>query len=249
MAKATAPKANNNPLAGVRAAKTAATGKSTNPDNRTDKNKVAKAAPDMIKESKNTVDGKYVAVSSHGGEHLTFPKRGELYSKLSGLAVVGASFRAVQRYIKEHKPEAKLANGLDAKSAPRSAEAAAASRTTGKAQDPVLAGLKAQGKVQAERGPKNPAPAKADAKAPTPNKAPKLAQKSAVNGRIDDGMAILVVAGENPYKAGTKAAATFDLFAKAKTVGAFKALVAKAPQNYDGGYIRYSSRDGYIKLG
>jgi hypothetical protein len=59
---------------------------------------------------------------------------------------------------------------------------------------------------------------------------------------------ITVVAKENPYKVGSKAAATFELFAKAKTTSKFLELAAADKSKYEVGYLRYSSRDGYIKL-
>ena len=66
-------------------------------------------------------------------------------------------------------------------------------------------------------------------------------------GAFTDDQVITVVSKENPYRVGTRAAATFDLFAKAKTVGKFKELAADK-ERYEAGYIRYSSRDGYIKI-
>ena len=62
------------------------------------------------------------------------------------------------------------------------------------------------------------------------------------------GQKIIVIAKENPYKVGSKAATTFDLFSKAKTVAKFLELVASDKEKYVAGYLRYSSRDGYIKL-
>lgn len=55
-----------------------------------------------------------------------------------------------------------------------------------------------------------------------------------------------------PYKAGTKAAATWALFTAPdgswRTVAEVKALAAKSPASYDVGYIRYAGRDGYIRF-
>jgi hypothetical protein len=59
---------------------------------------------------------------------------------------------------------------------------------------------------------------------------------------------ITVVSKENPYKPGSKAAATFELFRKAKTTSKFLELAAADKSKYEVGYLRYSSRDGYIKL-
>lgn len=55
--------------------------------------------------------------------------------------------------------------------------------------------------------------------------------------------------GRSPYKYGTKAWATFQLFRESKTVRDFRMKVAENPDRYDAGYLRYSSRDGYIKIG
>jgi hypothetical protein len=62
-----------------------------------------------------------------------------------------------------------------------------------------------------------------------------------------DEQVINVVAKENPYNEGSKAAATFALFARAKTVGKFKELAADKTK-YEAGYLRYASRDGHIKV-
>ena len=59
---------------------------------------------------------------------------------------------------------------------------------------------------------------------------------------------ITVVSKENPYKVGSKAAATFELFRKAKNTSKFLELAAADKSKYEVGYLRYSSRDGYIKL-
>jgi hypothetical protein len=56
----------------------------------------------------------------------------------------------------------------------------------------------------------------------------------------------------NPYKPGTKAAATYDLFTDAegnwRTVEQVKRLASANPNAYDTGYIRYATRDGYAIL-
>ena len=69
----------------------------------------------------------------------------------------------------------------------------------------------------------------------------------AARTHFTDEQVITVVAKENPYNEGSKAAATFALFAKAKTVGKFKELAADKTK-YEAGYLRYSSRDGHIKV-
>lgn len=56
---------------------------------------------------------------------------------------------------------------------------------------------------------------------------------------------VLTEKGANPYRDGTKAAATFELFKKAKTVQDVKDA---ATDDHDLGYIRYASRDGHISL-
>ena len=78
----------------------------------------------------------------------------------------------------------------------------------------------------------------------------KKSAKAASNGggsRFTDDMKITVVAKENPYNPGSKAANTFTLFAKAKTVGKFKEMAADKTK-FEAGYLRYSSRDGYITV-
>lgn len=85
--------------------------------------------PGAIKEVKTTVNGSHVVVST-GADKVTYPRTAET-AELKKLAVVGASLKAVQDYLKTHKPEAKLARGLDGRSAPQSAMAAADSRKVG----------------------------------------------------------------------------------------------------------------------
>jgi hypothetical protein len=82
-------------------------------------------------------------------------------------------------------------------------------------------------------------------KAVVKEKAPRAAATGV--GGFDDAQTITVVAAENPYREGTKAFNTFGLFAKAKTVGKFREMSADKAQ-YETGYIRYSSRDGHIKI-
>jgi len=78
-------------------------------------------------------------------------------------------------------------------------------------------------------------------------KAPK-AKKAGGGTRIPADATIKVLAKENPYKKGTKAYATFELFGKSKTVAEFREK-ASDKDRFDPGYIKYSSRDGYIKIG
>lgn len=64
---------------------------------------------------------------------------------------------------------------------------------------------------------------------------------------------IVIVSKWNPYRAGTKAYDTFELFKRTLSVSAARAEAAAAGGNgkngkYDIGYLRYASRDGYIKF-
>lgn len=96
-----------------------------------------KVNPDNITSVKGTSDGTgYTAVTAASGK-TEMVKDNRMTGQLRKLAVVGASFKAVQEYLKANKPEAKLARGLDGKTAPQSAMAAAASRATGKADAPA----------------------------------------------------------------------------------------------------------------
>ena len=77
------------------------------------------------------------------------------------------------------------------------------------------------------------------------------AQKAFANvnhSQSTDDRAIVVVAKSNPYKEGTKAFKTFALFAEAGTVSKFLDLARADKANFEAGYLRYSSRDGYIKI-
>ena len=77
----------------------------------------------------------------------------------------------------------------------------------------------------------------------------KAAKKTAgSSNRLNDEQTITVTAKENPYAKGSKAFNTFALFVKAKTVGAFKKLAGADKDKYEAGYVRYASRDGYIKI-
>lgn len=78
-------------------------------------------------------------------------------------------------------------------------------------------------------------------------KTPKAKKTGGTRSKLADETKIKVVAKENPYRAGTKAHATFNLFEKCDTVADFRKKVD--PEKHDGGYIKYASRDGYIKLG
>jgi hypothetical protein len=54
-----------------------------------------------------------------------------------------------------------------------------------------------------------------------------------------DSARIVTLTSTNPYKAGSKAANTFDLLASVGTVGKFKAAVAAAPGKYDPSYLTW----------
>lgn len=87
--------------------------------------------------------------------------------------------------------------------------------------------------------------------APKPAKAKKTATPKAP--AADAAKKIVLVAKANPYREGTKAYATFELFKTAKTVGEARAKAeaaggSGAAGKYDIGYLRYASRDGHIKL-
>lgn len=95
----------------------------------------------------------------------------------------------------------------------------------------------------------------AEGKAPKAAKAPKgkgnpdgLAKAAAARAgktAAFDAQKIKVAAKENPYRAGSKAYATFELIKQHKTVGDVKAAATDA---HDLGYLRYASRDGHIVL-
>lgn len=155
-------------------------------------------------------------------------------AELRKLVKVGGSLRAVREYIATHKPEAKLAHGVTARTSPNAARASEQSRT-------AVADRKAPAAKPAAK------PAKAK-DAPTPNTSGKRLSGQAYNGKVEPGMSITILTDGNPYKPGTKAHATFALFAKAGTVAKFREMVAKAPDSYDAGYVRYAARDGFIAL-
>lgn len=61
--------------------------------------------------------------------------------------------------------------------------------------------------------------------------------------------AIVCLRMSNPYRRGTKAYATYELFRRSPTVGAARKEAALTPDAFDLGYLRYASRDGYITVG
>jgi hypothetical protein len=104
-------------------------------------------------------------------------------------------------------------------------------------------------KITSPSTPKFAAPAKAvpasKKNGAAPAKKATAEKKSGTGIRLSDEQTIKIVSATNPYREGTKAFATFELFKKSKTVADVK---AKATDKHDVGYLRYSSRDGYIKL-
>jgi len=186
----------------------------------------AKAArPDVIKEVKSAVGGDHVVVSAGAGQSEII-RHGAFKGQLTKLAVVGGSLKAVREFIKTHKPEAKLATGLNGKNAPQSAQAAADSRSVGK-------GLPVAGSAKTQTS----APAKTVAKASAGAKLPKK------SGYADNA----------PIKAtdkgSTKAA---KLPASDKLNSMIKAgTVAKALALYgmSSGDLRYAEKTGLITVG
>lgn len=76
-------------------------------------------------------------------------------------------------------------------------------------------------------------------------KAEKASSKKGSSSGAEDTRKIKILSKENPYRAGTKAAATFDLLKASKTVAAFKAGLTEA---HSAGYLNYAARDGYISV-
>lgn len=110
-------------------------------------------------------------------------------------------------------------------------------------------GLKAAAKDAPVGGKK--APAKSDAKAATgkakgnPAALEKAREARQAKASAMDLKKIKVLKKENPYRDGTKAHATFELFRGKATVADVKAA---ATDDHDLGYLRYASRDGHISL-
>ncbi len=121
-------------------------------------------------------------------------------------------------------------------------EKTAAAKKAPAAKQPAA---KAPAKQPATKAPaaKKAAPVSAKKGAAAPAKkasAPKAAAGS--RSRLSDTDKIVVLAAENPKRANTKAHATFELYSKAKTVGAFKAA------DGDVGYLNFDIKSGYVKL-
>jgi hypothetical protein len=122
--------------------------------------KVAAQKPDVIKSVKGAVGGGHVVVVAGGENKLTYPKNRES-AELVKLAVVGASFKAVQSWLKANKPDAKLATGLDGRNAPNCAKAVADQRAAGKSTPTNGAGS-AKVPVKSGKVPSAKVPAGAD---------------------------------------------------------------------------------------
>lgn len=183
----------------------------------------AKVNNDAIVQSSGTQGGATHVVRSVGGETFTFPTE-QWSGDIRKACAIGASYKAAFAAVKAlpaPKAKAQLARGVQANQAQHSAKAVSDQNRKGKASN------------------------KADAVTQKPSS---KSTRGVVSTRNGD-QKITVVAKESPYKPGSKADVTFALFAKAGTVAGFKALVAKHPDRYDAGYIRYSARDGYIKVG
>lgn len=123
------------------------------------------------------------------------------------------------------KQPTQLARGISSREAPQSAAAMAESRTRKTTPKPAT-------------------------KTPTPNKAqsPTASNKSIKGITLLPTQTITIATpnGANPYRPGTKAHASFELFRTSKTVAATRAAATK---DHDINYLRYASRDGHIKLG
>lgn len=122
---------------------------------------------DKISSVKNDTSGRFVCVTAPGNETLTYPRETEPKA-LKALAVVGGSYKAVARFLKENppaKPQAKLARGVDSHNAPHSAKAIADQK----------APATAKGKQRAVKADKAKAPSRggnrAYTKGPTANTA------------------------------------------------------------------------------
>lgn len=59
---------------------------------------------------------------------------------------------------------------------------------------------------------------------------------------------LTVVSPGNPYRAGTKAAQTFDLFRQYDGSKVYTVKFNADSEKHDMGYLNYASRDGYITL-
>lgn len=190
----------------------------------------AKVDPDVITSVSGAKGDADVAVTAGAGTVLF--KNQHYTPALVAAAKVGQSFAAVKALVAAAKLSApkgaKLAGGLNGRTAPHSSKAVGDAAAKAKASAPKVARVAKPEVAKTENGNRS--------------------TKGVVSTRNGD-QKITVLAKTNPYKEGSKAHATFELFAKAKTVAGFKELVAAKPGSFDPGYIRYSARDGFIKVG
>lgn len=181
----------------------------------------APAKSDVIDQSKGSSDGNYIAVGAPGHTAILV-QRQRFVGELAKLGAVGKSFKAFSdawKVAKANPPAAKLANGLDGRSAPHSAKAAGDSNR------------------------KNPAP-----KGPKPAEAKKAARKEVAAAKAtpkaDDTRAITVVKKDFAFgRDGTARRDNWNRCLKAKTVAAYIAAGGAAK------YLTRWVAAGAIKLG
>lgn len=183
------------------------------------------AKSDVITECKNNTSGApHIMVSAPGHPTLGIPQN-RMNAELNKLAKVGGSYAAVKAAYEKAKanpPVAKLANGLDGRSAPHSAKAVG----------------DAAGKGNPAKGPAKSEPKPADKKA-----ARKEAKAATAAPKADDKRSITIVKKDFAFgREGTARRASWDICLKAKTAADY---IAK------GGAAKYLPRwvaAGAIKL-
>lgn len=110
---------------------------------------------------------------------------------------------------------------------------------------------KAKGGAKADKA---PAAEKATKAAPAKKGNPEALAKANANraaataARDNLKVQVLTEKKANPYREGTKAYATFELF-KANHGNTIGAIKEQATDDHDLGYLRYADRDGHIKVG
>lgn len=171
-----------------------------------------KVSPDKITAVAGTRSGPPHIVVSAGGKDLVIPQN-RFSGEVAKLAKVGASLKAVETYLKDHIPQAKLANGITGRDAPHASKAVGDQRAaTPKA-------------VQA----KGPAIAKSPAKAKLPSKG---ADRS-----------YTVLNRDHGARAGSKRAIQLDIVFKHTSTNSAKAAGAEAVDisfAEKQGFIKYS---------
>lgn len=108
-----------------------------------------KANPDSIVSVKATTTGPDHIIVVAGGKTINVP-RSQMTGQLGKLAKVGASIKAVEQYIKDHKPDARLARGITGRDAPQASKAVADQRQPATPAPKA----KAEKKATAKREPK-----------------------------------------------------------------------------------------------